>query len=239
MIIAKNERTVKKMAKQLTLGLTYEQASAEVEQIKRYYEKIDELGKKAESAMLAICPLLANLNATNGWLHLDNYSSVDNSHDHKSFGKWAEDFFNKAHSTMAETIAVSRRYFGDNGELKNPDHSQFGYTQLLRMRKLTDEEIAENITPEMSSADIKKLVVELKTPQKKIETSESEVPTMAIPENLKSLMTDVDVPEDVSRETSEEINKVSFTLSELPDDVQGFIVQLFEGIDIVTIDMRA
>lgn len=229
------------MAKQLTLGLTYEQALAETQQIQKYYDRIDELGKKAESAMLAICPLLSNLNATNGWLHLDNFSSVDNSHDHKSFAKWAEDFFGKPHSTMAETIAVSKRYFGDNGELINPDHSAYGYTQLLRMRKLTDDEIAENITPEMSSADIKKLVVELKTPQKKIENKESEVPTMAIPENLKNLMTDVDVPDDVSRETSEEnINRDSFVLSEFSDEIQELFIQMFgEESHIITIDMRA
>lgn len=231
------------MAKQITLGLTYEQALAETQQIQKYYEKIDELGKKAESAMLAICPLISNLNATNGWLHLDNYSSVDNSHDHKSFGKWCEDFFNKPHSTMSETIAVAKRYFGDNGELKNSDHAQYGYTQLLRMRKLSDNEIAENITPEMSSADIKKLVVELKTPQKKIENKETEVPTMAIPENLKALMQDVEVPEpeNVSRETSEEtVNCDNFVLSEFSDEIQELFIQMFgEESHIITIDMRA
>ncbi len=228
------------MAKQITLGLTYEQAIAETEQIKSYYNKIDELGKQAESAMLSICPLLANLNATNGWLHLDNYSSVDNSHDHKSFGKWAEDFFGKAHSTMAETIAVSKRYFGDNGELKNPDHAIYGYTQLLRMRKLTDDEIAENITPDMSSADIKKLVVEMKTPQKKIETSE-QTPTMAIPENLKNLMTDVDIPEDVSSETSEDAyTREEYKLSEFSDELIELFKKVFpDTAGTVIIDMRA
>lgn len=228
------------MAKQLTLGLTYEQATAEVEQIKKYYERIDQLGKQAESTMLAICPLLSNLNATNAWLHLDNYSSVDGSHDHKSFGKWCEDYFGKPHSTMAETIAVAKRYFNDNGELKNPDHADYGYTQLLRMRKLSDDEIKEHIMPEMSSADIKAIVVKLKSPKKEIENKEV-IPTMAIPENLKVLMQDVPVPEeeDVSRDTSGEANIAKFILSELPEDVQAFIAQLFEGLDIVTIDMRA
>lgn len=229
------------MAKEITLGLNYEQAQAEAEQIKAYYMRIDELGKKAEATMLAICPLLANLNATNGWLHLDNYSSVDRSHDHKSFCKWAEDFFDKPHSTMAETIAVAKRYYNDNGTLINADHEQYGYTQLLRMRKLSDDEIAENITPDMSAADIKKLVVELKTPQKAIE-EKTEPEQVAIPENLKVLMQDVAVPEaeDVSRETSEQLNRDTFALSDFSDEIQELFVQMFgEESHIITIDMRA
>lgn len=229
------------MAKELTLGLNYEQASAEAEQIKAYYTRIDELGKKAEATMLAICPLLANLNSTNGWLHLDNYSSVDRSHDHKSFCKWAEDFFDKPHSTMSETIAVAKRYYNDNGTLINDEHAQYGYTQLLRMRKLSDEEIAENITPDMSSADIKKLVIELKTPKKVIE-EKSEQEQVAIPENLKALMQDVEVPEtqDVSRETSEEIHQEKYKLSDFSDDLQELFMQVFpDSASTVTIDMRA
>lgn len=233
----------KTMAKQISLGLTSEQASAEATQIVNYYGKIDDLGKQASSLMLRVAPLLKNLKATNGWLHLDNYSSVDGSHDHKSFCKWCEDYFDKSHSTMAETIAVADRFFSDNGTLLNADFADYGYTQLLRMRKLTDDEISElGINPDMSSADIKRMVVDYKKPAitKKDDGATQEVPTMAIPENLKELLTDVEVPMDETPtepepETPEEI---VFKVEDFNEEFQNVLNGLMEkyGVDYLVIE---
>lgn len=231
------------MAKQISLGLTNEQATAEATQIVNYYDRIDDLGKQASSLMLRVAPLLKNLKATNGWLHLDNYSSVDGSHDHKSFCKWCEDYFSKSHSTMAETIAVADRFFADNGTLLNADFADYGYTQLLRMRKLTDDEIAElGINPEMSSAEIKRMVVDYKKPAIEKKADEPEVtPTMAIPENLKELLTDVEVPRDetpTEPEESETPEEIVFKVKDFNEEFQNVLKGLMEkyGVDYLVIE---
>ena len=222
------------MAKNLVLGLTSEQAIAEATQITSFYGKIDDLGKQASSLMLRVAPLLKNLKATNGWLHLDNYSSVDGSHDHKSFCKWCEDYFEKSHSTMAETIAVADRFFNDNGTLKNDAHSDFGYTQLLRMRKLTDDEIVElGITSDMSSAEIKKAVVDFKKPaiENKSTVDNPEPQSIDIPENLKELLTDVEIPDAPEPEPTEP-EEVAFKVTDFPEEMQTFLKGLLDQYDV-------
>ena len=230
------------MAKELTFGISTETAKAEATQIGLYFKQVEELGKQASNTMLSICPILNHLKASNGWILLDEYTPDDGNHSHRTFGKWAEAYFNKPHSTMSETISVAQRFFDEGGNLKNPElYNDYSYTQLLRMRKFDDAQIEEYITPNMSTAEIRKKVAEVTKAALPEKQSDKNTETMntGVPDAVRNMLTEVELPEQTEPETKEVSRETldTVSVSDLPPEIANAIIAIMDvnGIDEITI----
>ncbi|MBQ7943479.1 MAG: hypothetical protein IJ326_05385 [Lachnospiraceae bacterium] len=133
------------------LGFTVDEIKEADKHAKRV---VSELGK-AEKAFIQVACEMAWLYCGNRWQALET---------NMNFEEFAKARFGFKKSQAYALVDLVNR-FGDedeNGNFKiDAKYKDYSQTQLVNIMRLTNEQIAEHITPKMTVAEIKKIVKEL------------------------------------------------------------------------------
>lgn len=128
----------------------------EVKDVEKHTKKVSAELNKAEKAFSNVSCELAYLYDN------DRYKALDTSLTFEEFAKQRFGF-KKTQSYSLVNLAKRFGICSENGEYQiDSRYKEFGHTKLIQMTGLTDEQIAENITSNLTVAEIKKVVKSLK-----------------------------------------------------------------------------
>lgn len=153
-------------------------ADKHVDNIYRHYDR-------AENAFLQIACELHFLQDENRY----KYASALGSNNDISFIEFSESMFGFKKSQTYALVGLVDRFgvINKNGTYSIADNfKEYGQTQLINMTKLTDDEIRLNIEPEMSVAEIKKLVKQISKVKASVSDDEIDISTDELEESVDS-----------------------------------------------------